>query len=208
MSGQQQAASKPSAGAGKLERTRLKLVAAIRDEIAASGDFTAERVTQRAGISPATFYNHFGSKDDALGAAYEALMADLGANIESQCRIERLLDEGLDDFVSGWLLGTAAFFKTNASMFRLCQAVIERSKPMRDLYRHHEETAIGAYQRLIERGQAAQLIRSGDAPAMARVLVVITEGWYHPLIQRLDAGSVLHREMTAAVVRVLAPDGG
>lgn len=191
---------------GKSERTRRRLVQAIREEIRASGHFTAERVSQRAGSSPATFYNHFSNKDDALLAAYEALMAELDETIAGHCRIEPLLDQGLDSFVSNWLLDTAQFFSDNASLFRLAQAAIEQSKALRDIYRRHEADATGVYRRFIELGQAARVIRQGDAVALAQVLVVITEGWYHPLIQKLERDSALHREMTAAVVRVLAAE--
>lgn len=191
---------------GKLQRTRQRLVQAIREEIRDTGHFTADRVAQRAGSSAATFYNHFSTKDDALLAAYEALMAELDETIAARCRIEPLLDQGLESFVSGWLLDTAQFFSRNASLFRLAQAAIEQSKALRDIYRRHESDATRVYQRFLELGQAARVIRRGDPLALAQVLVVITEGWYHPLVQKLERDSPLHREMTAAVVRVLAAE--
>ena len=52
----------------KTERTRLRLVDAVRAEIEATGGFTAEHVARRAETSPATFYNHFESKDDLIVA--------------------------------------------------------------------------------------------------------------------------------------------
>jgi AcrR family transcriptional regulator len=191
-------------GLGKLERTRQLLVSAIREEIDTTGDFTAERVTQRAGTSTATFYNHFASKDDALLAAYDALMCDLKATVVECCRIETLLDAGLRHFASRWLMTTAAFFAGNAALFRLAQASIERSREMRDLFRHHEEQVIQVFRRFIELGQSAQVVRPGDSLAMAQVLAVVSEGWYHPLIQKIQPGSPLHDEMTGALVRVLA----
>ena len=54
---------------GKLERTRQRLVRAIREEVNATGNFSAETVAARAGISTATFYNHFARKDDELALA-------------------------------------------------------------------------------------------------------------------------------------------
>ena len=191
---------------GKLERTRHKLVQALREEIGETGNFTAERVAARAGTSPATFYNHFDTKDDALVAAYQALMADLSQLVARRCQIENLLDEGGREFVSNWLLQTAEFFAGNSRLFRLAQAAIERSRELRELFRRQEESVIEVYRRFIELGQSAGLIRDGDSLAMAQVLVVITEGWYHPLIQRLEPGSPLHAEMTGALTRMLAPD--
>lgn len=190
---------------GKLARTRQLLVAAIRDEIAASGNFTAELVAQRAAISPATFYNHFATKDAALLAAYTQLMQELEALVGGHCHIEKLLDAGLRQLVADWLVDASAFFAANAALFRLAQAALERSKAMRDLFRQHEHHILQAYQRFIELGQAAQVFRAGDAAAMAQVLVVITEGWYHPFIQKLERGSPVHLEMTAVLTRALSP---
>ena len=195
-----------SKGLSKLERTRQQLVYAIRGEIREAGNFTAEQVAQRASTSPATFYNHFSTKDEALMAAYEALMQDLAALVSEQCRIEKLLDEGLEAFTSNWLMHSSVFFAQNAALFRLSQPAIQHSKALRNVFRQYEESAIQAYQRFIELGQAARVIRPGDALAMAQVLAVITEGWYHPLIQKLEQGSPLHLEMTAALTRLLAPD--
>jgi AcrR family transcriptional regulator len=193
-------------GGTRLERNRQKLVAGIRAEIAASGNFTAEGVTKRAGTSPATFYNHFASKDDALVAAYDALMGELADSVLQHCRIERLLDLGLDEFFLDWLLDSAAFFAENAALFRLAQAAIERSSELRELFRHYEDSIIDTYRRFIELGQAAQLVRPGDALAMAQMLAVISEGWYHPLIQKLESGSPLHREMAGSLARALRPE--
>lgn len=192
----------------RLARNRYKLVAGIRAEVADTGNFTAESVAQRAGISPATFYNHFATKDAALVAAYQALMSDLADSVSRHCRIERLLDEGLDDFAMNWLLDSAAFFANNAALFRLAQATIERSRELRELFRHYEDSMIDTYRRFIELGQAAGLIRTGDCLAMAQTLAVISEGWYHPLIQKLVSGSPLHREMAGSLARALRPEGG
>ncbi len=193
-------------GGTRLERNRQKLVAGIRADIAATGNFTADGVAERAGTSPATFYNHFATKDDALVAAYDALMRELADSVAQHCRIERLLDRGLDDFSQDWLLDSAAFFADNAALFRLAQAAIERSRELRDLFRHYEDSIIDTYRRFIELGQAAQLVRSGDALAMAQMLAVISEGWYHPLIQKLEPGSPLHQEMAGSIARALRPE--
>ncbi|MEM7017084.1 MAG: TetR/AcrR family transcriptional regulator [Pseudomonadota bacterium] len=193
-------------GLSKLERTRQQLVHAIRNEIRESGNFTADLVAQRAGTSPATFYNHFATKDEALMAAYEALMIDLVDLVSEQCRIEKLLDEGLRVFNANWLMNASVFFARNASLFLLSQPAIQHSKALRKVFRQYEESAIQAYKRFIELGQSARLIRTGDSLAMAQALAVITEGWYHPLIQKLEQGSPIHLEMTEALTRVLAPN--
>jgi AcrR family transcriptional regulator len=190
---------------GKVQRTRQKLINAIREEVAETGSFSAELIARRAGISMATFYNHFTTKDDALISAYEQLMGDLVELVEDKCRIDTLLDAGLRQLIESWVAHSAIFFRHNASLFRLAQVAIERSKTMRNLFREHEMIVIKHYQRFIERGQAASLIRAGNAETMAEVLAVVSESWNHPLVQRLEEGSEFHQELTESVTRILEP---
>ena len=204
----QQAAAggKPPAAPGKFEKTRLKLVSAIRAEIRASGDFNAEQVARRSKSSAANFYNHFGTKDAALAAAYEQMMGELEALLAQQCSIETLLDEGMAPFMANWVLRSAAFFAEHAALFRLTQAGFGRSKVLRDLFRKYEASIIEIYRRFIELGQAANLIRAGDQLTMARMLVVFSESWHHSLVQKLTPGDTLHDELTLALVKILEPN--
>jgi AcrR family transcriptional regulator len=194
----------PAAGGGKLERTRQRLVQAVREEICDTGNFTADLVARRSGTSAATFYNHFASKDDALIAAYDSLMADLVALVADVCRIERLLDLGLRKFLAEWLARAVSFFREHSGLFRLAQAATTTSRDMREVFRRHEAAALVHYERFIQLGQSANLIRHGDRAAMARVLLVISESWNHPLMRSAAAGSALQNEWTEALVRVLA----
>lgn len=178
----------------------------MREEIGTRGSFSAEGVSQRAGVSTATFYNHFATKDEALTAAYEQLMDELVEMVSDNCRIEVLLDIGLYVLMERWILRAAEFFRHNAPLFRVAQAAIERSKPMRDVFRQHEASVIELYRRFIERGQAASLIRQEDPEAMARVVAVVSEAWNHPLVQRLEPGNAFHRALTGSIVRMLSPD--
>src|SRR5574338_1447340 len=75
---------KPSSGLGDLlhylppidpklpkkERTRAQLLEAAVHVLAARGveATTIQEIAERARVTPATFYNHFPSKDDVLGA--------------------------------------------------------------------------------------------------------------------------------------------
>ena len=191
---------------GKLGRTRLRLVAAIRDEVSATGNFSAESVAERAGISVATFYNHFASKDEALVAAYSALMRELVALLAEQCRIERLLDLGLRDFLAEWLVRAVDFFRSNSALFRLAQAATTTSAGMREVFRTHESEALDNYQRFIQLGQAANVVRAGDREALASVLLVMSESWNHPSMRHAGIASALHDEWVESLHRMLAPE--
>jgi len=198
--------AEPSLQGSKFERTRQKLLKAVRDEVAETGDFNAGRVAERGVCSPANFYKHFSSKDEAFIAAYEQMMDDLIEFLEAECRIETLLDKGMEKFVAGWLLRTASFFSANAAMFRLAQPTFGRSRELRDLFREHEAATIRIYSRFIALGQAAGLIRNGDQTAMAQMLTVMTEGWHHSLVRNLTPNGKFHKELTLSFICILAPD--
>ncbi len=190
----------------KTERTRLRLVEAVRAEIERGGGFTAEQVARRAETSPATFYNHFASKDDALAAGFAAVMDDLVALVESRLRIERLLDAGLDDFAGDWVLACAAFFRANSATLRAAQARVAGSDELRRIYREHEDAALAHYVRFVTLAQRAHAVRAGDAEAMARAFMIQNQGLNHPMVLRLEPGDALHRELTRQVVRQLEAD--
>lgn len=207
MSGPESGAAMADAAAtGKLERTRRRLVLSIRQQIAVSGNFSGEQAAARAGTSVATFYNHFDSREDALIAAYASLMDDLVALVGEHCRIERLLDLGLQEFLAAWLESATAFFRANSALFRLAQGATTTSRGMRDVFRRNESRVLEHYSRFIELGQAASLIRAGDRRSMAEVLLVLSESWNHPLMRRAEPGNPLHQEWTASLVRILAPE--
>jgi AcrR family transcriptional regulator len=191
---------------GKTDRTRLRLVAAVRSEFEASGGFTADLVVRRAGSSPATFYNHFASKEDALIAAYSAAMDDLVEFVTRQLQIERILDAGLERFASNWVLQCVAFFRDNSVVFRAAQMQAPLSETLREVYRAHERAALEIYERFVRLGQRAQMIRPGDTSAIAYVMMITSEGYNNPAILRMDAGDALHRELSRAVVRMLEPE--
>lgn len=185
------------------ERTRARLLAAVAAEIEVDGDFGADGVARRAGTSIATFYNHFPSKQEALRAAYGDLMGALLAHVDAHCRIERVLVQGLEAFLSDWVADTAAFFARHSALFRLAQPAMGRGDVIRTLYLEHQDVVVERYRRFVELGQAARVFRQGDAEAIARWLLVTSEGWFHPAMQRLERGDALHEETTRALHRAL-----
>lgn len=190
----------------KAERTRLRLVQAVRDEIGSTGAFTADLAARRAGSATATFYNHFPSKEVALQAVYVELMEELVESVERMLRIERVLEVGLDAFVGEWVLGVASFFRRNARVFSAAQVALPDSKAMREIFRDREAAALEVYARFVRLGQAARVLRDGDVNAMAQVMMVTSEGWLHPSVQTIEAGDAFHTELTGSVVRMLAPN--
>jgi AcrR family transcriptional regulator len=191
---------------GKTDRTRLRLVAAIREEFAASGAFTADLVARRAGSSQATFYNHFASKEEALNAAFSAAMNDLVDMVTGQLQIERVLDAGLDRFASEWVLACVEFFRANSLVFSAAQMQFPRSTKLREIYRDREQAACERYERFVRLGQAARTIRTGDTSAIANVMMIASQGYNNAAILRMRSGDGLHIELTRMVVKMLEPE--
>jgi AcrR family transcriptional regulator len=189
----------------KTERTRLRLVEAVRCELEEAGAFTAEQAARRAGSSPATFYNHFGSKDDALCAAFAALMDDLVAHVDTHLRVDRLLELGLERFARAWVIETAGFFRANSRTFAAAQMQMPASKGLRDIFRDGEAAALVSYERFIRLGQAARALRAGAPGPIALAFMIGNQGWNHPRVLRMQAGDALHCELAQAVVRQLGP---
>ena len=190
----------------KSDRTRLRLVAAVREAVEDGDAFTAERIARRAGSSPATFYNHFKSQDEAFDTAFAALMDELVAMVDEGLRIERVLDLGLSTFAAGWILECVRFFRANSVLFRTAQARSLGSASINDAYESSEARAIARCARFIRHGQAAGLFRRDDADRIAQAMMVTAEGYNNPAVLRMRPGDCLHRELTRALVHLLAQE--
>lgn len=189
---------------GKADRTRRRLVEAVREEVESTGGFTAEGVARRAGSSPATFYNHFASKDEALLAAFAAAMGELVDFVSEELRIEHVLERGLEEFALRWVGASADFFRDNCLVFQTAGTQLPQSRPLRQIYRDHEDAALERYERFIRLGQAARLIREGDAAPIAQALMILSQGWNNPRVLKMESGDALHRELASGVVLMLA----
>jgi AcrR family transcriptional regulator len=189
----------------KIDRTRHRFVAAIRSELALTGLFTADTVAKRAKTSPATFYNHFSSKDVALASAFEAAMDELLAMVNSGLQIEHLLQQGLTEFCAEWAQVCAEFFSSNATLLAVVQAEAPASEELRRIFASRQHESLVRYERFIELGQLAQVIRAGDINVMAKLLLINNQSWNHPFLRQVKPSDALYQEMTHMMVQLLAP---
>ena len=190
----------------KAERTKRLFVAALRSELASTGGFTAESVAKRAQTSPATFYNHFQSKEVALAAAFESAMDELVEIVHIGLRIDRLLQKGLEGFCADWAEVCANFFRSNAQLLVLVQAEVRTSETLRDIFANRQLEALQIYEEFIELGQLARVIRAGDAAAIAQMLLIANQTWNHPFLMQAREGDPLHAEMTRVMIQLLTPE--
>lgn len=187
----------------KTDRTRMRLVAAVREELEQHGSFNAAGVARRAKASTATFYNHFESQDEAFDAAYRALMDDLVRHVTNGLKVERLLETGLAEFASQWVAGCVRFFRSNSVLFAISQAKALNSAVVRQVYADSEKLAIDHCERFIRLGQSAQIFRTGEARDIARAMMILSEGYNNPAVLQMTDGDALHRELSGVVTRLL-----
>ena len=74
------------------ENQRWRLLGAAAEVLAERGHVrtTSTRVSKRAGVSPATFYQHFDNVGDCLLAAYEAGVECVWEIVSEACREEQI----------------------------------------------------------------------------------------------------------------------
>ena len=180
-------------------------MAAIRTEVAAKGLFTAEAVAKRARTSPATFYNHFSSKELALASAFAAAMDDLSELVNQGLQVERLLQLGLEGFCADWSKVCAGFFRANAMLLAVAQAEAPRAPELRGIFAKRQHESLARYTQFVELGQRAQMVRQGDADAMAKLLLMTNQCWNHPFLRELEPSDALYQEMTQLMLKLLAP---
>ena len=190
---------------GKAQRTFDRLAKATLDEICENGSFTAEQVAKRANSSPATFFNYFPTKEDAVAASFAIAMDELMIVAEQGLRIEQLLDDGLDQVCTDFTDRCIHYFRDYALVFRVALTLLPHHKTIRDSFRDRQSATIQHYRRFIDLGQKSGHIRQGDAATMADALLVMTQGFNNPmLIARND--SALNREIAQTLYRHLAPE--
>ncbi|MEZ5266659.1 MAG: TetR/AcrR family transcriptional regulator [Acidimicrobiales bacterium] len=195
----------PAPAPSKSVRTRTGLAVATRAQLAATASFTAEQVAARAGTSPATFYAHFPTKDQALTAAFELSLDQLVTRTNAVLSVETLLDDGLERTCARLVAELVAHFRADALVFRAALARMAEVRPIRDAYRRSEAASLAHLERFVRRGQAAGLVTDGPAAALAELVLVLSQGVNNPRLLRSRDARRLQEGWTAALVGVLHP---
>ena len=202
------AAAAPRTGIARTarsRRTRAALVAAVRSELRATGSFTAELVAERAGCSPATFYSHFATKDDALAAAFEVVLGDLVSQAEVHFTLDVVRARGVGQTVRDLVEHQATFFRTESLVFRAALARLPEHRGLRDAYRNAEAANLAHLKSVVSDAQNLGLIRPGSPDVLAEAVMVLAQGINNPRLLRPEAAG-LRAEVAIAITAVLAPE--
>lgn len=192
-------------------RTRTTLVAAVRDELRRSGAFTGESVAERAGCSPATYYVHLPTKDDALAAAFGLVLADLDALGARLFDLDRLEAAGLERWCGDVVRDTTRFFATESLVFRAALARLADHPALGRAYRATEGAALRRLRGLVVAGQDRGLVAAGGADERAEAVLVLVQGLNNPRLLRRAAPPPLFEALAGALRALLdgpAPGDG
>lgn len=186
-------------------RTRQALVDAVRAELRATGSFNADLVSSRAGCSPATFYSHFATKDDALVGAFDLVLDDLVDHTTGLFSSERLEADGLEATIARLVDRQAAFFRRESLVFRAALARLPERRDLRNSYRRAEAANLAHLQAVIADAQQRRMIRRAPPDLLAEALMVLAQGINNPRLLALTAGD-LRAAIASAIVSVLRPE--
>jgi AcrR family transcriptional regulator len=190
---------------GKGARTRRALIQHLLAVIGESGEFTADLVAERAGVSPAAFYAHFATKDRALAACLDASFTDYAERMAKVETIEHLLDHGLEETLRQMVATLLTVNADYLSLLRLARSRVQSSEELREQSRTGERAAFAATARLLQLGQAAGRVRPGDLDVMTATVRTVLQGLDSWLVRSHPA--VAADEVPRLLAAYLAPGG-
>jgi AcrR family transcriptional regulator len=169
-----------------------------------TGVLVPEAVAELAGVSPATLYTYFGSKDAVLAAALEAALDDFGADLETNLDIEKLLEDGLEVLARKLVRAIVKRYTHDARLLRLGVSRLPDSSLILGLYRGRREEHLAIIGRFIKLGQAAGKLDDRNPSPTSRALLVQLHGLTDPMVLIGASGPVIE-EIGRQVHDLLAP---
>ena len=190
----------------KTRATYHRLVDAARDSVRRNGVLLPEVVAETAGVSPATLYTYFGSKDALLASAFDAALGEIGEEVGRILNIEKLLDDGLESVSRRLVRTVVKHFTRDARLVRLAIARLPESPDVVEVYKRRNDEQLATIGRFVRLGIAAGRLRAGDVSVLARAVMVQLQGLQNPMVLNPNAGPVVD-EICRVALALLAPTG-
>jgi len=188
----------------KTRATYQSLVDAARESVTKNGILLPEAVAETAGVSPATLYTYFGSKDALLASAFDAALGQIGEEVALILNVEKLLEEGLESVTRRLVRTVVKRFTHDARVVRLAIARLPDSAEVVEVYRRRGDEQLAMVGRFIKLGIAAGKVRIGDVSVLSRAVMVQLQGLQNPIVLHSGSGPVVD-EISRVVHDLLAP---
>ena len=162
-------------------RTRGKIVAAVHD-LLVEGEFHAssvEDVANRAGVSRATVYQHFGSRLDLINALCDSLAANPALLAVRKAVELSEPSESLSEFIAQ----TVRFWASEEALHQQLYGLATIDPAAQDYVRRQREDRGGEVERLATRLVSAGALKAGvgERTALARLLMLSSFEAYEEL---------------------------
>lgn len=188
----------------KTRTTYQSLVDAARESVRKNGVLLPEAVAETAGVSPATLYTYFGSKDALLASAFDAALGQIGEEVALILNVEKLLEEGLETVTRRLVRTVVKRFTHDARVVRLAIARLPDSAEVVEVYRRRGDEQLAMVGRFVKLGIAAGKLRIGDVSVLSRAVMVQLQGLQNPIVLHSGSGPVVD-EISRVVHDLLAP---
>lgn len=188
----------------KARSTYDRLLESCHAVMQKSGSVSPEDVTEMAGVSTATFYTYFTSKDHAVAATFDLILGRMTSRLADELSIERLLDENLESVIRRAVRIVIDSFRADARIYRLALSRLTDSPMMRDVYVTREQEILSYLGMFIRRGVSAGRIRDEDPSLLAAVILVTMQGLQNPTLIR-STDRRLDSEIASMLVWELSP---
>jgi AcrR family transcriptional regulator len=173
--------SRPYRARSRPTQTRSKITGAVR-ELLAEGRFhesTVEEVADRAGVSRATIYQHFGSRLDLVDAICETFDAN-----PALAELRRLVElEDADEALARTIANTVRFWSSEDPILSQLYGVAAIDPAARDLVDRQRADRRGEYERLVRNLARAGRLRVPERRALTLLLVLSSYETYRELRQ-------------------------
>jgi AcrR family transcriptional regulator len=175
----------------KARATQQVMLVAARNVIGRTGVFSPEAIAETAGVSAATFYAHFGSKDQMLALALDQAMSEHNQRMWEALDIEVLLEEGLARVLTRLLTVVVEDSNEDGRLLRLAASRIVEANQVADVFWVRKDETLEMLTRFIRMGAAAGRIRRGPPEILARTVLVTIEGMQSPALAGPSQSAVL-----------------
>jgi AcrR family transcriptional regulator len=173
--------SRPYRARSRPTQTRWKITGAVR-ELLAEGRFhesTVEEVADRAGVSRATIYQHFGSRLDLVDAICETFDAN-----PALAELRRLVElEDADEALARTIANTVRFWSSEDPILSQLYGVAAIDPAARDLVDRQRADRRGEYERLVRNLARTGRLRVPERRALTLLLVLSSYETYRELRQ-------------------------
>lgn len=191
-------------GTRKTKATYSNLVASARESVRKTGGLSPEQVADHAGLSSATLYAYFGSKDSLLAAAFDAALADIAAGLLPLASVEKVLEDGWEATARQMVRVVAKGFSHDGRLVRLALTRLDESAEIQTVYSQRNQEVMSTLARFARLGAAAGSIREGNPEVLSKAALVVLQALQNPLAISPGSGPVID-ELAGALYHLLAP---